>query len=71
MESVAGWLLGLGVFFGAVAALFVAFRRGTRAVFGPRRRLEEELGVDVLRHRLDRGEISQQEFDDAKRTLGR
>jgi uncharacterized membrane protein len=25
----------------------------------------------VLRHRLDRGEISQQEFDDAKRTLGR
>lgn len=71
MEYATGFLVGFGVFSGAVAVLFVLFQRGARAAFGPRRRLEEDLGVDVLRHRLARGEITRRDFEDAKRTLGR
>jgi uncharacterized membrane protein len=44
--------------------------RGVRAVLGPRRRLEEELSVSLLRGRLARGEISQDEFDQAARIVG-
>jgi uncharacterized membrane protein len=39
-------------------------------ILGPRRRLEAEFGLEVLRARLARGEISQAEFEQAKRALG-
>lgn len=65
------WLLGLIVFFGIVLLLFVAIRWGTRVLLGPRSRLEEELALEVLRGRLARGEISEEEFTLARRALGR
>jgi len=52
-----------------VALLFVVIARGTRAVFGPRRRLEESVGLAVLEGRLMRGEISHDEFDGAARVI--
>lgn len=70
MEPVVAWIVALTVFFAVVSALFFVVTRGTRAVLGPRRRLEEELGLEVLRGRLARGEISQAEFEQAKRALG-
>ena len=70
MDSVVAWIVGLTLFFGLVLALFFVITRGTRAILGPRRRLEEDLGLEVLRTRLARGEISQAEFEQAKRALG-
>ena len=70
MESVVTWIVGLTLFFGLVFALFFVITRGTRSILGSRRRLEEELGLEVLRTRLARGEISQAEFEQAKRALG-
>ena len=70
MDSVVAWIVGLTFFFGLVLALFFVTTRGTRAILGPRRRLEEDLGLEVLRTRLTRGEISQVEFEQAKRVLG-
>lgn len=70
MDSVVVWIIGLTLFFGLVFALFFVITRGTRAILGPRRRLEEELGLEVLRARLARGEISPDEFEQAKRALG-
>lgn len=70
MDSVVAWIVGLTLFFGLILALFIVITRGTRAILGPRRRLEEELGLEVLRGRLARGEISQAEFEQGKRALG-
>ena len=70
MEYVFAWIVGLTLFFGLVFALFFVITRGTRAILGPRRRLEEDLGLEVLRTRLARGEISQAEFEQGKRALG-
>jgi len=39
-------------------------------LFGPRRRLEAEMGLDAFRARLARGEITAQEFEQAKRAPG-
>lgn len=58
------------VFAMVVVGLYVLMTRGTRAVFGPRRRLEAELGLEVLERRLARGEISPAEFEQAKHALG-
>ncbi|HYN47845.1 MAG TPA: SHOCT domain-containing protein [Candidatus Nanopelagicales bacterium] len=55
---------------GAVALLFVAVRWLARNLFGPRRRLEAELGREALERRLARGEITREEFEQAKRALG-
>ena len=55
---------------GLVAVLFFVVFRATRAMFGPRRRLEADLGVEVLQGRLARGEITQTEFDQARKALG-
>jgi uncharacterized membrane protein len=63
-------LIGVAVFAAAVAVLFVAVTRVTRAVFGPRRRLEAELGLEALEARLARGEITQEELEQARRALG-
>lgn len=54
---------------GVVALLFVVITRGTRAALGPRRRLEETVGLAVLEGRLKRGEISRDEFNDAARVV--
>ena len=70
MEYVVAWIVGPTLLFGLVFALFFVITRGTRAILGPRRRLEEDLGLEVLRTRLARGEISQAEFEQAKRALG-
>lgn len=59
------WLVALPIFIAVVAALFLLITRGTRAVLGPRRRLEEGVGLAVLEGRLRRGEISRDEFDQA------
>lgn len=66
----AALLIGTLVFFGAVAALFVAITWLARALFGPRRRLEADLGLEALDRRLARGEITREEFEQAKRALG-
>jgi uncharacterized membrane protein len=70
MEPVVAPIVGLTIFVALVFALFFVVTRGTRAILGPRRRLEAELGLEVLRTRLARGEISQAEFEQAKRALG-
>ncbi len=54
----------------AVVAFYLVVCILARAMFGNRRRLEEELGLDALRHRFERGEITQQQFDEARRALG-
>lgn len=59
----------LVIFVAVVALLFVFITRGTRAVIGPRRRLEESVGLAVLEGRLKRGEISRNEFNDAARVI--
>jgi uncharacterized membrane protein len=58
------------IFLGALFALFFVITRGTRTLFGPRRRLEAEMGLDAFRARLARGEITAQEFEQAKGALG-
>jgi uncharacterized membrane protein len=63
-------LIGVVVFAAAVAMLFVVITWLARAVFGPRRRLEAELGLEALGRRLARGEITREEFEQAKRALG-
>jgi len=63
-------LLGLAAFAAAVALLFMAVTWLARAVFGPRRRLEAELGLEALERRLARGEITREEFEQARRALG-
>lgn len=69
MDYLLAWVVGLALFFALVFALFLLITRGTRAILGPRRRLEEELGLEALRARLARGEISQAEFEQARRAL--
>ena len=69
MEYLVTWVIGLTIFFVLVFALFLLITRGARAILGPRRRLEEELGLEALRSRLARGEISQTEFEQARRAL--
>ena len=69
MDYLLTWVVGLTIFVAFVLALFLLITRGTRAVLGPRRRFEEELGLDALRTRLARGEISQTEFEQARRAL--
>ncbi len=63
-------IVGLLVFIGLLMVLYYLVSRGTRMLFGPRRRLEAELGLEVLEQRLSRGEISNEEFEQAKRALG-
>jgi uncharacterized membrane protein len=70
MEMVLTVGLAAVIFFGVVFALFFVITRGTRTLLGPRRRLEAEMGLDALRARLARGEITAQEFEQAKRALG-
>ncbi len=70
MEYILGWVVGLAVFFGVVFALFWVITRVTRAVIGPSRRLERDLGLEVLEARRRRGEITDEELATGKRLLG-
>jgi uncharacterized membrane protein len=70
MGELLGWALSIAAFIAVVLVLFFLVSRVTRAILGPRRRIEEELGLEVLRKRLARGEITQDEFEQAKRALG-
>jgi uncharacterized membrane protein len=63
-------IVGLLVFIGLLMVLYYLVSRGTRMLFGPRRRLEAEPGLEVLEQRLSHGEISNEEFEQAKRALG-
>ncbi len=65
-----GVLVGVAIILGVVFTLFFVITRGARLTFGPRRRLEADLGLDALKARLARGEITTQEFEQAKRALG-
>jgi len=69
MDYLFAWIVSLSIVFVLVFALFLLITRGTRVILGPRRRLEEELGLEALRTRLARGEISQTEFEQARRAL--
>jgi uncharacterized membrane protein len=69
MDLFSGFV-ALLAFAAVVTVLFVLIRRGTRAMFGPRRRLEEEAAMGQLRYRLSRGEITAEEFEQAKRAIG-
>jgi uncharacterized membrane protein len=71
MDYVLTWVLGIAVFGVVVLLLLFIIVRSTRALMGPRSRLEEELALEVLRGRLARGEITQEEFERARRALGR
>jgi uncharacterized membrane protein len=62
--------LGALLFGGAVALLFVAIRWLARSLFGSRRRLESELGLEALDGRLARGEITREEYEQARLALG-
>ena len=63
------FIVALLIFVAVVVLLFVVVTRGTRAVLGPRRRLEEGVGLAVLEGRLHRGEISREAFDSAARVI--
>ena len=69
MDNVLAWVVGLALFFALVFALFLLITRGTRTILGPRRRLEEELGLEALPARLARDEISRTESEQARRAL--
>lgn len=64
------WIVGLAIFILLVFGLFFLVTRGTRAILGPRRRLEEKLGLEAMRKRLLRGEITEEQFEQGKRALG-
>lgn len=59
------WIVAVVILVAIVALFYVLITRGTRALLGPRRRLEEAVGLAVLEERLRRGEISREEFDQA------
>ena len=70
MDPLFAGIIAVLIFVGLVFALYFLITRSTRAALGPRRRLEEELGLDALRNRFSRGEISQEQFEQGKRALG-
>jgi uncharacterized membrane protein len=59
-----------GVFLALVAGAFVGTRWLARVMFGRSRRLETEEALRVLRDRRSRGEITEDEFEQARRALG-
>lgn len=69
-----GALVEYGAILAAGAAvvllLFVGVRAITRGIFGNDRRLERSIALEVLEGRLARGEISREEYEQARRALG-
>ena len=63
------WMLGgLLVMVGFVVLIVWAVAAVSRG--GPSREPERPTALDILRERYARGEITQQEFEQAKKTLG-
>jgi uncharacterized membrane protein len=54
----------------AMAVLYLVFVRVARRVFGHRRRLERDLAMELLKARRDRGVITADEFETARRIIG-
>ncbi len=54
----------------AVACLYLILTRVARRIFGHRRRLERDLAIDLLTARFDRGVITADEFETARRIIG-
>lgn len=53
----------------AVLVAAVTIRAVARRLFGPRRRLEELMGLEALDARLARGDISREEYEQARHAL--
>jgi uncharacterized membrane protein len=70
LGDIAFVVLAIGGYALIVVVLFVIVRSAVRSALGPRKRLEEDFAVDVLRGRFARGEISAEEFEEGKRILG-
>lgn len=64
------FVIAIAVFAAAVLGLFIIIRVVARTLFGHDRRLERDLGLEVLRSRLSRGEITRAEFEEAAGALG-
>jgi len=63
------WMLGgLLVMVGFV--VLIVWAVGTMSRGGSSREPERPTALDILRERFARGEITQQEFEDARKTLG-
>lgn len=69
MPEIVIWILGYLVFGIVFVVLYLVITRAARRFLGPRRRLEEEIGMTLLRARLKRGEISRDEFNQAASAL--
>ncbi len=63
-------VLAVAAYAVAVLVLALGVKLIARVVFGPTKRLEAELGLDALRGRVKRGEITIEEFNVARRALG-
>jgi putative membrane protein len=64
-----GWLamaIGLGLLVALIVVVVWSVLRATGQSQGPR----ADTSLDILRQRFARGEISQSEFEEAKRILG-
>jgi len=70
LEYIAAWSIGITLFFAVVFLLFALITRGTRFALGPKRRLEGEFCMEILRERLARGDITEEQFSEARRALG-
>ncbi len=66
--AVAMWVF---VFAIPVTLFFLVVRAAVRSVFGQERRLEADLGAQVVRERFARGEISREDAEAGMRALGR
>lgn len=64
-----GWL-AMAIFMGLVIALIVVVVWSVVRVTGQSQGPRSDASLDILRERFARGEISQTEFEDAKRILG-
>lgn len=70
MDSLPTIVIGIVSLAIAVACLYLVLTRVARRTFGPPRRLERDLAIDLLTARRDRGVISAEEFETAQRIIG-
>lgn len=64
-----GWV-GMAIFMGLLIALIVVVVWSVVRVTGQPSGPRSDASLDILRERFARGEISEAEFEDAKRVLG-
>ncbi len=75
MMGYGGWLGGMGLFGGVLMLLFwvavlLLVVWAVRALFPVERRSEHETAIEILKRRYAAGEISQAEYEQARRALG-